>query len=52
MGMVRLVLKILRQRVKPSRTLWGSWAQKPFYAPHLLITGNRPHSASVTSPEF
>ena len=36
----------------PSRTLWGSWAQKPFCGPHFLITGNRLPSASETFPEF
>ena len=37
---------------KPSRTLWGSWAQKPFWVPHFLTTGNGLHSASITFPEF
>ena len=36
----------------PSRTLWGSWAQRPFCVPHFLIIGNRLHSASMTFPEF
>ena len=30
-----------QKMVIPSRTLWGSWAQKPFCVPHFLITGNR-----------
>ena len=37
---------------KPSRTLWGSWAWKPFYVPCFLFVGNRLHSASMTFPEF
>ena len=37
------------QPLKPNRTLWGSWAQKPFWAPHFSITENRLHSASWPS---
>ena len=28
-------------RVKPSRTLWGSWARKPFRVSRSLFAGNR-----------
>ena len=28
--------------MKLSRTLWGSWAWKPFCVPHFLFLGNRP----------
>ena len=37
---------------KFSRTLCGSWAGKPFCAPHFLVIGNRLHSASMTILEF
>ena len=37
--------------LRPSRTLWGSWAQAPCYA-HFLIAGNRLHSAPMIFPEF
>ena len=40
------------EHLKPSRTLRGSWAQKPFCVPHFLFAGNRLHSASMTFPEF
>ena len=36
----------------PSRTLRGSWAQKPFSVFQVLIIGNRLHSASKIFPEF
>ena len=26
--------------LKPSRTLWGSWARKPFWVPRSLFVGN------------
>ena len=29
------------QILKPSRTLWGSWARKTFHVPHFLFVGNR-----------
>ena len=50
--MVRLVLEILRQRVKQSMTLTqrvGLLGTHAFLCPHLFITGNRPHSASLNS---
>ena len=28
-------------QMKPSRTLWGSWAQKPSRVFHSLFVGNR-----------
>ena len=31
----------MKQTLKPSRTLWGSWAWKPFCVPHFLFVGNR-----------
>ena len=37
--------------LKPSRALWGSWAQA-FLCPLFLFLGNSPHSASTTCPEF
>ena len=30
-----------REKVEPSRSLWGSWAQKPFCVPCSLFVGNR-----------
>ena len=36
----------------PSRTLWGSWAQRFSVSPCVLITGHRLHSAPMTFPEF
>ena len=27
--------------MKPSRTMWDSWAHKPFCAPHFLFLGNK-----------
>ena len=38
--------------LKLSRTLWGSWVQKPFCVPCFLITGNRLHSAFMTFLKF
>ena len=38
--------------MKPSKILWGSWAQKPFCVPPFLIIGNKLHSASMTFSEF
>ena len=38
--------------MKPSGTLRGSWAKKPFCVPHFLCVGNRVHSAPMTFPEF
>lgn len=38
--------------LKPSNTLWGSWAQEPFCAPHFKFLGNGPPSASLALPEF
>ena len=37
------------QPLKSNRTLWGSWAQKPFWAPYCSIRENRLHSASWPS---
>ena len=34
------------------RTLWDSWAKKPFWGLHFLVTENRLHSNSRTLPEF
>ena len=36
--------------LKPSNTLWGSWAQEPFCAPHFKFLGNGPPSASLALP--
>ena len=36
---VKSVLSMLV--MKPSRTVWGSWAQKPFCVLHSLFVGNR-----------
>ena len=38
--------------LKSSRTLGGSWTQKPLCVPRFLFVGNRLHSASMTFPEF
>ena len=31
----------MEPHMKPSRTVWDSWAQKPFCVPHSLFVGNR-----------
>lgn len=37
--------------LKPSRTLWRSWALKPFCVLRFLLLGNGPHSATTTCPD-
>ena len=38
-------------RLKLSRTLLGSWEQKPFCVSHFLMTGKKQHPTKVLSPE-